>query len=81
MPQPPRKERDLRAYARMTQFRLLLGALFIIIVVGNGLILMIYGSEAGRSALVCTGIGLLPAVLIIGSLWLMSWIVRRERGD
>ena len=81
MPQDPGKERDLRAYARTTQFRLLLGALFIIIVVGNGLILLIYGSEAGRSALLCTGIGLLPAVLIVGSLWVMGWIVRRERGD
>ncbi|UCF59684.1 MAG: hypothetical protein JSV37_07895 [Anaerolineaceae bacterium] len=81
MPQDPHRERDLRAYARTTQFRLLLGALFIIVVVGNGLVLLIYGSEAGRSALLCTGIGLLPTLLIIGSLWLMGWIVRRERSD
>ncbi len=81
MPQNPRKERDLRAYARTTQFRLLLGALFIIIVVGNGLIFLIYGSDAGRSALLCTGIALLPTLLIIGPLWLMGWIVRKDRGD
>ncbi|HEY42661.1 MAG TPA: hypothetical protein G4O11_01635 [Anaerolineae bacterium] len=81
MSQKPRKERDLRAYARITQLRLLLGALFIIIVVGNGLIRLIYGSEAAVSALLCTGIGLLPVLLIIGSIWVMGWIVRKERGD
>jgi hypothetical protein len=81
MNQKPRRERDLRAYARGTQLRLLLGALIIIIVIGTGLIGLIYGQEAVRSALLCTGIGLLPAILIIGALWLMGWIVRRERGD
>jgi hypothetical protein len=77
----PRKERDLRAYARVTHLRLILGALFIIIVVGNGLIRLIYGSEASVSALLCTGIGVLPVLLIIGSIWFMGWIVRKERGD
>jgi hypothetical protein len=81
MSQKPRKERDLRAYARTTQIKLILGALFIIIVVGNGLIWLIYGPEASISALMCTGLGLLPVLLIIGSIGLMGWIVRRERGD
>jgi hypothetical protein len=81
MSQKPRKERDLRAYARVTQLRLILGALFIIIVVGNGLIWLIYGPEASISALMCTGLGLLPVLLVIGSIGLMGWIVRKERGD
>lgn len=75
MPRSPRKERDLRSYARSTQFRLILGAIILIAVVGNGLIWLIFGSDSARMALLCMGVGLAPALLIIICLWLMSWIV------
>lgn len=78
----PRKTgRDLRAYARSTQVRLILGGLLIILVVGNGLIWLIYGTGAARLALLCTGVGLAPGLLIVIWLWGVDWIVRRARGD
>jgi hypothetical protein len=73
--------RDLRAYARSTQVRLILGGLLIILVVGNGLIWLIYGTGAALLALSCTGIGLAPGLLIVIWLWTVDWIVRRARGD
>jgi hypothetical protein len=76
MPRSPRKERDLRSYARSTQFRLILGALILAVVVGNGLIWLIFGSDSARRGLRCRGSGLAPALLIVICLWLMSWIVR-----
>lgn len=77
----PHSKRDLRKYARTTQIRLILGVLVILIVVGNGLIWLIFGSEAARMALLCMGVGLVPALLIIVSLGLIAWILRRARGD
>jgi hypothetical protein len=76
MPRSPHKERDLRSYARSTQFRLILGALILIVVIGNGLIWLIFGADSARMALLCIGIGLAPVLLIAICLWLMSWIVR-----
>ena len=78
---PGKSGRDLRAYARSTQIRLFLGGLLIILVVGNGLIWLIYGAGAARLALLCTGIGLAPGLLIAIWLWGVDWIVRRARGD
>lgn len=77
----PHSKRDLRKYARTTQIRLILGVLVILIVVGNGLIWLIFGSDAARMALLCMGVGLVPALLIIVSLGLIAWILRRARGD
>jgi hypothetical protein len=80
-PRPPRRERDLRAYARGTQLRLIFGGLLIVVVVGNGLIWLIYGDGAVRMAMICTAIGLAPGLLIIGSLLVMEWIVKRASDE
>lgn len=80
-PPPRRRERDLRAYARSTQVRLAAGAILLLFMVGDGLIWLIYGPAAGRQALICTGVGLLPLVLIAGWLWLVGWIARKAKGD
>jgi hypothetical protein len=69
--------RDLRKYARSTQRRLVAGVLIIIFLLGDGMIYLIYGARAGRMALICTGLGLIPVVLIGGLLWLFSWFARR----
>ena len=74
-------QRDLRKYARTTQIRLIIGVLVILIVVGNGLIWMIFGSNAAHMALICMGIGIATALLIIVSLGLIAWILRRARID
>jgi hypothetical protein len=76
MLRPPHKERDLRSYARSTQFRLILGALILILVVGSGLIWLVYGPGPASLALLCIGVGLAPVLLIVLCLWLMTWIVR-----
>lgn len=76
---PKAAGRDLRRYAQTTQARLILGGLLILLVVGNGLIRWIYGPEALGLALLCSFVGLLPAVLIYGWLWIIERIVKRDR--
>lgn len=73
--------RDLRAYSRGTFFRLGIGGLFLIVVVGNLLVWWIYGPDAVRLSLSCMMVALLPAILIILFLTLSGWIVRRKRDD
>ncbi len=69
--------RDLRRYARTTNFRLIVGGLILLFVVGDGLIYLIYGPTAAVSGLLCLGIGMIPLALIFLSLWIMEWIVKR----
>lgn len=66
---------DLRKYARDTNVRLVIGALLLLFIVGDGLIYLIYGSDAARFGLLCLCAGMLPVVLIIGTLFLMEIIV------
>jgi len=73
--------RDMRAYARGTQFRLIAGGLFLALVVATLLIHWIYGPDAGRSALICTILALLPLGLIWGLLALAGWIARRAGSE
>jgi hypothetical protein len=70
-------KRDLRQYARSTTTRLIVGALILVFIIGDGLIALIYGRQAGLFAAFCTGIGVLPLLLIVGWLWLIEWIARR----
>jgi hypothetical protein len=73
------EDRDLREHARSTQRRLILGLIAIAFVVGDGLIWIIYGEDAGRLALICTAVGLLPALLIALLLFMVGWLVRKYR--
>ena len=43
--------RDLRRYANQTNFRLIVGGLLLLFIVGDGLIYIIYGSAAAISGL------------------------------
>lgn len=71
--------RDLRKYAKQTNFRLVAGFLLVLFIVGDGLIYLFYGRNAALMGLVCLVAGLSPVILIIGVLWLIDWIARRNR--
>ena len=69
--------RDLRSYARQTNVRLVVGGILLLLIVGEGLIYLIYGPAAAASGLLCFGIGLVPLALTLLALWIIDWIVKR----
>jgi uncharacterized SAM-binding protein YcdF (DUF218 family) len=73
--------RDLRKYARQTNIRLFLGFLLLLLLVGDGLIYVIYGPQAAVLGVVCILAGLAPLVLIWAVLMLLEFIVRRSKED
>jgi hypothetical protein len=68
---------DLREYARQTTFRLIAGGIFLLVVVGIGLIYLIFGPSAALGGLLCIGVGLFPILLIILVLALIDAVVKR----
>lgn len=72
--------RDLRRYARSTQWRLALGGLALLGLVGGGLIWAIWGPAAATLGLLCAALGLLPIVLIALGLWAFERFARAGRG-
>ncbi len=73
--------RDLREYARQTTFRLIIGGILLLFLIGDGLIYLIYGPSAALSGLICLGIGLLPLLLILLALAIIDWIVKRANRE
>lgn len=73
--------RDLRKYARQTNFRILVGALFLIFIIGDGLIYLIYGPGAAAMGFTCLLGGLTPVLLILLALFIIDWIVKRANRD
>jgi len=73
--------RDLRRYARQTNFRLAVGGILILFIVGDGLIYWIYGPNAALLGLVCLALGLSPLVLIALALWGLEWIAKRANRE
>lgn len=71
--------RDLRKYARQTNFRLVAGFLLVLFIVGDGLIYLFYGRNAALMGLVCLVAGITPVILIVGVLWLIDWIAQHNR--
>jgi hypothetical protein len=69
--------RDLRKYARQTNVRLGVGMAFLLVVVGVGLIYLIWGPGAAVSGLLCLLAALVPIGLIFLSLWFLDWIQKR----
>ena len=76
-----KRTRDLRKYANQTNFRLILGALGLIFLIGVGLIYLFYGSQAAVMGVFCIVLGLIPMLLIGVMLYGLDWIVRRDRGE
>jgi hypothetical protein len=69
--------RDLRKYARQTNIRMGVGMALLLLVVGLGLIYLIWGPGAAVSGFVCLLGALVPISLIFLSLWLLDWIQKR----
>lgn len=72
---------DVRAYARTTQVRLVVGALVLLFAVGIGLIWVFYGPGAAGLGFLCLLGALVPIALIAIGLWFLDAVVRRERGE
>ncbi len=68
---------DLKKYAAQTNFQLMVGAFLILLVVGLGLIGVLYGWAGAALGLLC----LLGALVPIGLIWLfmmgLDWIVKK----
>ncbi len=67
--------RDLRQYARQTNFRLVAGFVLLLLVVGDGLIYLFYSRYAAAMGLICILAGLAPVVMILVALWVIDRIV------
>jgi hypothetical protein len=72
-------KRDLRSYARQTNVQLVAGAVLLLLVVGVGLIWLIYGGGAASFGFFCLLAGLAPVVLILAIFWGIDWILRHVR--
>ena len=65
--------RDLRKFGRQTNRRLLLGFVILLLLIGGGLIYLIYGPGAAISGVLCIFAGLSPLFLI----WIVLIIIER----
>ena len=73
--------RDLRQYARQTNFRLVVGFFLVLFIIGDGLIYLFIGREAAIMGLICLVAGIAPIILILLALWIIDWIVRRNNPE
>jgi hypothetical protein len=64
---------DPRRHWRQTQVRLILGGLAVLIVVGGGLVWLLYGRAAALTAVSC----LLAAAAVLALLWLLLTFLER----
>ncbi len=71
--------RNLRSHRQQTDRRLLFGFVLLLLIVGDGLIYLLYGREAALSGLLCLSFVLVPVGLIWAALAIMSLIVARAR--
>ncbi len=68
--------RDLKEYEKQTNRRLIIGAIVLLLVVGVGLIWIIYGGGAASMGFFCLLAGLVPVVLIVGIFYAADWIMK-----
>lgn len=73
--------KDLRKYARQTNYRLLFGFILLLFLVGDGLIYLIWGPGAAMLGVICIATGLLPLTLIWAALVGLEWFVKRSKED
>ena len=72
---------DLNKYMRDTKKRLVIGAVFFIVVIGDGLIFLIYGTGPGLMGLACLLAGFLPVLLILVIIFFIDWSVKRANRE
>jgi hypothetical protein len=73
--------RDLRQYAKQTNIRLLIGFIFLLFLVGDGLIYLFFGRDAALMGLICLLSTLAPVLMILVALWVIDWIAQRANKD
>ena len=73
--------RDLRSYMKDTNVRLIVGAIALLFIVGDGLIWILYGFGAAVMGLLCMLGAFLPIGLIFLLLNLSDWILKRAGRD
>ena len=73
--------RDLRSYMKDTNVRLVVGALALLFIIGDGLIWVIYGFGAAVMGLLCMLGAFVPIGLILLLLNLSDWILKRAGRD
>ena len=71
--------RDLRKYTKNTRTRLVIGFLALVFIVGDGLIFLFYGREAGIFGLVCILGALIPVLLIMVFLLIADRVVKKNQ--
>ncbi len=72
-------KRDLRRYAETTTFRLILGGILLIFIIGLILIGIFYGINSALFGLLCLVSALLPVGLIIFIIFLIGRYVDNQR--
>ena len=73
--------RDMRKYIHQTNFRLIVGALVLLFIVGDGLIYLIYGPRAAAMGLLCLFTGMIPAALVVLIMFFLDWIGKHADRD
>jgi hypothetical protein len=73
--------RDLRKYGQQTTTRLIIGAIILVFLVGDGLIYLIYGKNAAVFGLICLLGGMVPVILISGVIWLVDHFAKKGKRD
>ncbi len=72
---------DMRKYSQHTIIQLIIGAILILFIVGDGLIYLIYGQSAAITGLLCLAAGMGPVIIIGGIMALINWISKKYGGD
>lgn len=71
--------KDLREYTKNTKTRLIIGFFALLFFVGDGLIFLFYGKEAGFFGLVCLLGTLLPVLLVVIFLEIADRVVKKNK--
>ena len=71
--------RDLRKYARQTNLRLVFGFVFILFLIGDGLIYLFYGRSAAITGFFCLLAGLAPILMILIAFWIINLILKANK--
>ncbi len=69
--------RDLRKYSKQTLFRMIVGSLILLFVIGDGLIYYFYGPSAAITGVICILGALGPVVIIAILFWMIDWIIKK----